>query len=99
MFLAMSPQPMKPTSSWWSAEQCFMETAPAAPVRRSVMKRFSWKTPRGAPVSAETTTKMPLPVGRFFSRFFVKETQASCGNDEERSDEDENVRVCEYVNV
>ena len=49
-----------------------METAPAAPVLRSVMKRFSWNTPRGAPVSAETTTKMPDPVGSPFSRFYKK---------------------------
>jgi hypothetical protein len=33
-------------------------------VRRSVMKRFSWKMPRGAPVTASTTTNTPAPGGR-----------------------------------
>mmetsp|Transcript_11848 Transcript_11848/g.37559 ORF Transcript_11848/g.37559 Transcript_11848/m.37559 type:complete len:231 (-) Transcript_11848:416-1108(-) len=63
MLRAIAPQPMKPTTSCVADEQCFIATAPAAPVRRSVMNRFSWKMPSGAPVIALTTMKMPEPGG------------------------------------
>lgn len=40
------------------------EMPPAAPVRTSVRKRFSWITASGAPFFAFITTKMPPPGGR-----------------------------------
>jgi len=46
--LAMAPVPTKPTEVCFGEDPKYLTAMPpAAPVRRSVMKRFSWKTPKG----------------------------------------------------
>mmetsp|Transcript_32554 Transcript_32554/g.102227 ORF Transcript_32554/g.102227 Transcript_32554/m.102227 type:complete len:299 (-) Transcript_32554:379-1275(-) len=61
---AIAPVPMKPTVLSVGLVRYLTEMPPAAPVRTSVRKRFSWITASGAPFFAFITTKMPPPGGR-----------------------------------